>query len=56
MRRRKLWIDVRAQIKAGRAAVLIGQNVGAHMNIRLPRDTGCPFDSSRSKSFPKRSQ
>jgi len=56
MRRLNLRIDVRAQIKAWRAAILVGQHLCADMNVSLPDDTRSPFDSAHSESLPERSQ
>src|SRR5436190_23061030 len=56
MWRLNLRIDVRAQIKTRRAAIVIRQNLCANVDIGLARDARRPFDSAHSKSSLKRSQ
>src|SRR5204862_6617041 len=56
MRRLNPWIDIRAQIKTWRAAILVGQDLCAHMDVSLPGNTRSPSDSAHSKSLPERSQ
>src|SRR5919197_3055408 len=56
MRRVNLGIDLRAQIKARRATVLIRQDLCAYGNVSLSCNARSPFDSAYSKSLPERGQ
>src|SRR5205807_8937350 len=56
MRRLNPGIDIRPQIKTGRAPILVRQDLCACGNVRLTRNARSPFDSAHLKSLLERRQ